>query len=327
MKASFSTLFALAILLGTSTAQAQTYPTKPITIVVTAAAGGVSDVIARAIGQRLQEAWGQQVVVENRGGGAHILGAGAVAKATPDGHTLLVAESGTFVLNPTLYPKDKLPYDVDKDFAPVTGLIRVNQALIASNNLPATNVGELITLAKSKPGSITYATAGIGSAPHVNLVKLENFGGVKLQPVHYRGAAPAVNDIIAGHVNLMSVSVSSVLQQFRAGQLKILGIGSEKRIPQAPDVPTVAEAGLPGYTAQAWFGLVTTGGTPPAVVAKLNAEVRRALSDPEFQKKFMEPQMFESMATDPDAFAQYIKSETQLWAKIIREQNLQIEPQ
>jgi tripartite-type tricarboxylate transporter receptor subunit TctC len=326
MKAKFCTLFSLACLLGATAAQAQTYPTKPINIVVTAAPGGVSDVIARAIGQRLAEAWGQPVTVENRGGGAHILGAAAVAKAAPDGHTLLVAESGTFVLNPTLYPKDKLPYDVDKDFAPVTGLIRINQALIANTGLQANNAGELIALAKKSPGTLTYGTAGVGSAPHVNMVKFENLSSTKLQPVHYRGAAPALNDIIAGHINLMSVSVSLVLQPFRAGKLKVLGIGSEKRIPQATDVPTVAESGLPGYTAQAWFGLVTTGGTPPAVVAKINAEVQRALNDPEFQKKFMEPQMFESMASAPEPFAQYIKSETQLWAKIVREQGLQIDP-
>src|SRR5262245_49380227 len=202
------TALSLGVLLATTAAQAQTYPSKTITIVVTAAAGGVSDVVARALGQRLSEAWGQQVVIENKGGGAHIIGAQVVAKAPPDGHTLLVAEAGTYVLNPTLYSKDKLSYDTEKDIAPITGLVRIGQALIASNGLPAANVRELVDLANKKPGELTYGTAGVGSAPHMNIIKLENMAKLKLQPIHYRGAAPALNDIIAGHINLMSVSVS-----------------------------------------------------------------------------------------------------------------------
>src|SRR5215470_9345609 len=165
------TTLSLGILLATTAAQAQTYPSKTITIVVTAAAGGVSDVVARGIGQRLSEAWGQQVVIENKGGGAHIIGAQVVAKAPPDGHTLLVAEAGTYVLNPTLYPKDKLAYDTEKDIAPITGLVRISQALIANNALPAQSVRELIDLANKRPGEITYGTAGVGSAPHMNVVK------------------------------------------------------------------------------------------------------------------------------------------------------------
>ncbi|MEA2988962.1 MAG: hypothetical protein QOG83_1673, partial [Alphaproteobacteria bacterium] len=200
-------LISLGCLLLATASQAQTYPSKTITIVVTAAAGGVSDVVARAIGQRLAEAWGQQVIIDNKGGGAHIIGAQQVAKAQPDGHTLLVAEAGTFVLNPTLYPKEKLSYDTDKDLAPITGLVRINQALIANNGLAAGNVRELIELARKKPGEITYGTAGVGSAPHMNIIKFENMAKVKLQAIHYRGAAPALNDIMAGHINLMSVSL------------------------------------------------------------------------------------------------------------------------
>jgi tripartite-type tricarboxylate transporter receptor subunit TctC len=308
-------------------AQTYPYPARPVTIVVTAAAGGVSDVVARAIGQRLSEMWGQQVVIENRGGAEHIAGATAVAKAAPDGHTLLVAESGTFVINPTLYPKDKLPYEVEKDFAPITGLVRLNQALIASRALPANNVAELIALAKQKPGELTFGTAGIGSAPHLNIAMLENLAGIKLVPVHYRGAAPALNDIIAGHINLMSVSVSLVVQPFQAGQLKILGLGTAKRLPQLPGVPTVAESGLPGYESGAWFGLVTTGGTPREVVVKINADVQKILGEPAFRERIMVPQMFESMASSPDDFAQHIRAEMQRWAKVIREQKLAVSPQ
>jgi tripartite-type tricarboxylate transporter receptor subunit TctC len=315
----------LCVLVATTASQAQTYPTKVITIVVTAAAGGVSDVVARAIGQRLSEAWGQQVVIENKGGGGHILGAQAVARAAPDGHTLLVAEQGTFTLNPTLYAKEKLSYDTERDLLPITGLVRINQAMIANNGLAASNVRELLDLANKKPGEITYGTAGVGSAPHVNIVKFENMANAKLQPIHYRGAAPALNDIMAGHINLMSVSYSLVVQPAAEKKLKVLGVGGPKRSPALPNSPTVSESGVPGYEANTWFGLATTGGTPHDVVMKVNAEVRKILADPAFQQRFMEPQMFESMAGSPEEFSQYIKSEIPRWAKIIREQNLVIE--
>ncbi len=311
-------------LFATSTAQAQTFPSKPITIIVTAAAGGVSDVVARAIGQRLSEVWGQQVVIENKGGGGHILGAQAVAKAPPDGHTLMVAEAGTFVLNPTLYPKEKLSYDTEKDLAPVTGLVRINQALIANNALAANTVRELIDLANKRPGEITYGTAGVGSAPHVNIVKFENMAHVKLQPIHYRGAAPALNDIMAGHINLMSVSYSLVVQPAAEKKLKVLGVGGPQRSPALPNIQTVSES-VPGYEANTWFGLAAPGGTPREVVTKINAEVRKILAEPVFQARFMAPQMFESMATSPEEFAQFIKAEIPKWAKVIREQHLVVE--
>lgn len=313
----------LACLFGTA-AQAQSFPSKSVTIYVTAAAGGVTDVVARAVGQRLAELWNQPVVIENRGGGAHILGAQAVAKAAPDGHTLLLAEAGTFVLNPSLYPRDKLGYDVEKDLAPITGVVRINQALIASNDLPVSNMRELIALAAQKPGEITYGTAGVGSAPHVNIAKLENMAHVAMQAIHYRGAAPALNDVMAGHIKLMSVSTSLVVQPFQDRKLKILAVGSPNRAAQLPDVPTVSES-VPGYEAATWFGLATTGGTPRDVIMKINADVQKVMSDPGFRTQFMAPQMFESMASAPEPFAQFIRSETQNWAKIIREQKLAIQ--
>src|SRR2546423_1270033 len=258
----FGALVSLCCLLAAQTAQAQSYPSKQITLVVTAAAGGVTDVVARALGQRLAEMWGQQVVIENRGGAAHILGAQAVAKAAPDGHTLLVAEAGTFVLNPTIYPKEKLSYDTEKDLLPITGLVRINQALIADNGLAASNVRELIELANRKPGEITYGTAGVGTA---------------------------------------------------------------KPTQQLPGAPTVSESGVPGYEAGTWFGLATTGGTPRAIVMKINAEVQKILTDAAFVQRFMAPQMFESMGSSPEQFSDYIKSETQSWTKVIREQGLKLE--
>ncbi len=183
-----SLLFAI---LGLATsAQAQNYPTKTVTIVVTAAAGGVTDVVARAIAQRLSEKWGQQIVVENKGGAGHILGASQVANAAPDGHTLMIAEAGTYVINPNIYPKEKLTYDVEKDLIQITGLIRIHHALIATPSLPANALGELIALAKAKPGTLTYGTAGVGSGPHLNMVRLENVTGAKFVAVHYRGRPP-----------------------------------------------------------------------------------------------------------------------------------------
>jgi tripartite-type tricarboxylate transporter receptor subunit TctC len=318
-------LVLLACLPDPAAAQAQSYPTRTITLTVTAAAGGVTDVVARALGQRLAEAWGQQVVIENKGGAAHVVGAQSVAKAAPDGYSLLVAEAGTFTINPTLYGKGKLPYDEEKDFTPITGIVRINQALLGHPSLPANNVRELIALAKKKPGELTYGTAGIGSAPHMNMVLFESMAGVKLQAVHYRGAAPALTDVIAGHVNLMSVSVSLALPPFRASQIKIFGIGSSKRLAPAADIPTVAESGLQGYEASTWFGLFATAGTPRDIVDKINAEVVKLLADPQFREKFLAPQMFEPMASSPEAFADYIKAQTSKWAKVIREQKLSID--
>ncbi len=314
----------LACLCVPAAASAQSYPARPITITVTAAAGGVTDVVARALGQRLSERWGQQVVIENKGGAAHVVGAQSVAKATPDGYALLVAEAGTFVINPTLYGKGKLPYDEEKDFAPITGIVRINQALLGNPAVPADTVKDLIALAKQKPGELTYGTAGIGSAPHMNMVLLESMAGVKLLPVHYRGAAPALTDVIAGHVNLMSVSVSLALPPFRTGKIKIFGIGSGKRLAPAADIATVAESGLPGYEAATWFGLFTTAGTPREIVLKINAEVRSILADPEFREKFLAPQMFEAIGSAPEEFADYIKAQTEKWAKVIHEQKLSI---
>jgi len=318
-------VLSLGCLWSANAAQTQPYPSKTITIVVTAAAGGVSDVVARAIGQRFSEAWGQQVVIDNKGGGAHIIGGQMVAKAAPDGHTLLVAEAGTFTINPTIYPKEKLSYDTEKDLLPITGLVRINQALIANNGLGAANIRELIDLANRKPGEITFGTAGVGSAPHLNIVRFENMAKVKLQPIHYRGAAPALSDIMAGHINMMSVSYSLVVQPAAEKKLKVLGVGGTTPVPQLPSSPTVSDSGVPGYTAGTWFGLATTAGTPRDVVMKINTEVQKILSDPAFQQRFMAPQMFEPMASAPEPFADYIKSETQSWAKVIREQGLKLE--
>jgi tripartite-type tricarboxylate transporter receptor subunit TctC len=237
----------------------------------------------------------------------------------------MVGEAGGFVINPAIYPKGKLAYDEKKDFIPITGLVRINQAVLAANTLPVSNVKELIALAKQKPGEITYATAGIGSAPHMNIALLESMAGIKLQAVHYRGAAPALNDVIAGHVQLMTVSISLALPPYQAGKLKILGIGSAKRLPQIADQPTVSETGLPGYLSTTWFGLFAPAGTPRDIVMKLNAETHKLFTDPEFTKKFLEPQMFEPLVTSPEQFESFIHDEINKWSKVVKQANIKID--
>jgi len=316
-------LYALTSLacLSVPAAQAQTFPTKTVTMVVTAAAGGVTDIVARAIGQRLSIKWGQQVVIENRGGAGHILGAQAVAKAAPDGHTLMVAEAGTYVINPNVYPKDKLPYDVDKDLIHITGLVRIHHALLATPSLPVNSMADLVALAKKEPGMITYGTAGVGSGPHLNMVRLENAARIKLTAVHYRGATPALTDVIGGHTKTMLISVGSALSPAASGKVKMLAVGSEKRLPTLPDLPTVNET-VPGFIAGTWFGLSVTAGTPRDIVAKINADVRDAVADPAIQERFVKKQLYQTMTSSPEQFTAFIKSETARWAQVIRDQNL-----
>jgi tripartite-type tricarboxylate transporter receptor subunit TctC len=318
MRIAAGVLWALAIAFE---AQAQSFPSKPITIVVPAAPGGVTDIMARLIAQRFTTAWNEQVIVENRGGANHAIGAAMVGKALPDGHMMMVGAETVFVINPALH--SKLPYDVN-EFAPVTGLVRVNQGLLATPSLPANNIAELIALAKQKPGEITYGDAGIGAAGHVNVLLLESMAGIKLTAVHYRGSTPALNDVIAGHVNLTSVALSASVPPFRAGKAKMLAIGSLKRLPEIPEVPTTAET-VPGYEAVTWFGLFTTAGTPPDVITKINAEVRALFAEPDFHDKFLKPNMFEPMVSSPAEFSGYITRDSAKWSKVLRNANIKID--
>ncbi|HEY6258376.1 MAG TPA: tripartite tricarboxylate transporter substrate binding protein [Xanthobacteraceae bacterium] len=318
-------LIAVAGICAATAAEAQSYPARPVTIVVTAAAGGLTDLVARGVGQQLSEMWGKPVVIENKGGAGHNIGAAAVAKATPDGMTLMVSESGTFVSNPYLYAKGALPYDAETDFAPISGLASYTQALVTHPALGVRNVAELIARAKKEPGAISYGTAGIGSAPHMNIALLENMAGITLAPIHYRGAAPALTDLLGGHIQLMSISTTLSLEPARAGRITMLGVGSRVRLAQAPEVPTVAETGLPGYAAVSWVGLFAPTGTPREIVTKINADVQRVLADAAFRDRFLAPQMLDPMPGAPETFATELKAETQKWSKVIREQNLHID--
>lgn len=325
MKICASALIALQCLCGAAAAQTLSYPDRPITVIVTAAPGGVTDVVARALGQEMTKAWGQPVVVVNRGGAGHILGEEAVAKAAPDGYTLMISESGSAVINPLIYPPGKLPFDSEKDFVPISGLVRINQGLLANRTLPVSNAAELIVLAKKEPGKLTFGTAGIGSAPHMNIELFENMAGVKFTPVHYRGAVPALNDLRAGTINLMSVAVSLALPPYRAGEIKILGVGSLKRLSQVPDIPTVSESGLPNYQAVAWFGLFGPAAMPHDIVTKLNAEAQRVFNDPAFRARFLDPQMYESIAGPQQEFVDFIKAERVKWSKVVSQAHITLD--
>jgi tripartite-type tricarboxylate transporter receptor subunit TctC len=302
-----------------SGAAAQTYPSRPITIVVPNPPGGITDILARTLGARLTESWKQQVIVENRPAGAGTVGVGSVAKAAPDGHTLLVA-ADSFVTAPLI--QGKLPYDPLTDFAPITGLGISPQALIVNPSVPAKSFAELIALGKREPGKLNYGTFGIGTSGHLNIVLIESLTGAKFTPVHYRGAAPGLNDTIAGHIQMMIVSIGLVAQPWQAGKLRVLGFGSEKRIARFPDVPTLAESGLPGYQAGSWYGLFASKGTPRAIVDKLNAEVRRILDDAQVREKVLEPSFIFSIASSPDDFAERMRQDSIKWGKVIREGNI-----
>jgi tripartite-type tricarboxylate transporter receptor subunit TctC len=305
-------------------ASAQPYPSRPIHIIVPFAAGGITDVIGRALGQRLAEAFGQQVVVENKpGGGTGQVGTEYVAKSAPDGYTLLVTADATFVTAPHVY--GKLPYDALNDFVPITALGISPQALVVHPSLPARTVGELVELAKSKPGAINYGTFGIGSSGHLNIILIAGMTGTKFTPVHYRGAAPGITDLIGGHIQMMIVSIGLVRQAWQTGQLKVLGFGSTSRIAQYPDVPTLAESGLPGYEAGSWYGLAAPRGTPPDVVAKLNAETQRIFNDPAFREKFLAPSFIFSVVSSPEEFAERIRTESAKWGKVIKDANVKVE--
>ncbi len=314
-------LAALAVLACVPVAAAaESYPAKPITIVVPASPGGVTDVLGRMLAQRLGEAWGQQAIVENRPGANNQIAAEYVTKAAPDGYTLLIGPEGTFVVNPSLYPK--LSYDPVKGFTPISGLVTINQALIVNPAVPVSNVKELIALAKQKPGTINYGTFGIGSSGHLNMELFQTLAGVKFQAVHYKGATPALTDVIAGHIQMMFVSVGTAVPQARAGKVKLIAVGAAKRMALLPEAPTVAESGLPGYEAVSWFGLFGPPGMPADVTAKINGEVRKIFADPEVKKAFLERYYFESIAGTPEALAAFIKADEPKWRKVIEDAKL-----
>jgi tripartite-type tricarboxylate transporter receptor subunit TctC len=312
----------LAALTAVSCAKAETYPSKAITIIVPASPGGVTDMLARVLAQHFIADWGAEAVVENKPGANNQVAAEYVAHQPGDGYTLFVGPETTFVVNPTLYAH--LPYDPVKDFTPITGLVSINHALILNPSVPASNVKELIALGKAKPGQLNYGTYGVGSSGHLNMEMFKSVTGTNFVAVHYKGATPALQDVMAGHIQMMFISVGSALPQAKAGAVKLIAVGAPKRMALLPEVPTVAET-VPGYTAVSWFALYGPAGMPPDVVAKINGEVRKIFADADVQKTFLDKQYFESIAGSPEQLSERLRSEEPKWRKLIEDARIHLD--
>ncbi|MGE5525792.1 MAG: tripartite tricarboxylate transporter substrate binding protein [Rhodospirillaceae bacterium] len=293
---------------------AQTYPSKPIRVIVPFAPGGPNDLLARLVGQKLTEAWGQQVIVDNRPGGGTIIGSDLVAKAPPDGYTLLMTSTSTSV-NPSL--KKKLPYDTLNDFARVIRLAASPNVLVVHPALPARSVGELIRLAKSKPGEIAYASGGTGAATHLAGELVCIMGGVKMTHVPYKGAGPATVDLISGQVQWMFGTILPTMPHIKSGRLRAIAVSGERRSPVLPDVPTVAET-LPGFEATSWYGIFAPAGTPKPVIAKLNEEIARIMKSPEVTHSLTEDGAM-PVADTPEAFERFFRADVAKWGKVIQQ--------
>jgi tripartite-type tricarboxylate transporter receptor subunit TctC len=307
-------LCVLCVLCGKSNfAFSENYPSKPIRIIVPYTPGGFNDTLARTLGQKLKQKWGQPVVVDNRPGGGTTIGTDLVAKAPADGHTLLVV-SFAFGVNPSLYAR--LPYDTQRDFAPVVLAAGTPNILVVNPQLPVKSVLDLIALAKSKPGKLNYATAGNGSSNHLSMEMFKSMAGVDIVHVPYKGSAPAVTDLIGGQVDVMFDNVPNVLQHVKAGKLRGLAVSSRERSPFTPDLPTVAEAGVAGFDVSVWFGVVAPSGTPKAVVVQLNTEFNRLLLLAEVRQLFNR-QGVETRGGTPEEFATYLRTQMSKWAKVV----------
>jgi len=301
--------------IASSASAADAYPSKSIRMVVPFNAGGTTDILARAIGQKLSEVFGQQVVVDNRAGAGGNIGADVVAKSAPDGYTLLMGTVGTHAINPSLYAK--MPFDHLKDFVPITQVAAVSNVLVVHPSVPAKSVAELIALAKAKPGKLNFASSGNGTSIHLSGELFKTLTGVDMVHIPYKGSAPAITDLLGGQVNLMFDNLPSALPHIKTGKLRALGVTSSKRAPALPDAPTIAEAGVPGFEATSWFGVFAPAGTPKEVVARLHKEIVKALNSPDTKER-LSGQGADLIGNTPEQFAAYIAAETTKWAKVVK---------
>ena len=292
------------------------YPAKPVRIVVPYPPGGGIDVMARLIGERLSQRWSQPVLVDNRPGGGTILGADAVAKAAPDGSTLMLTTDATMTINPHLY--SKLPYDPVKDFAPVTQLVFLNQLLLANPSMPASTLAELVTYARAHPGKLSYASYGSGSQPHLAMEMLKNQAGIDILHVPYKGVPQAVPAVLSNEVQMTFSGAASSQVHIKAGKLKALAVGGKTRLALLPDVPTFTESGFPDVPANAWFGLFAPAGTPPAIIERLHADVARILKDPEFVQKEIVGKGYELVASTPQEFVGFLAADSLRNARAVK---------
>jgi tripartite-type tricarboxylate transporter receptor subunit TctC len=300
---------------------AASYPARPIHIVVTFTTGGAPDILARLLGERLQATWGQPVIVDNRPGAGGNTGADSVAKAPPDGHTIVVGTVGTHAINGALYTR--MPYDMVKDFVPVTLLATTPNLLVVHNEVAARTVPELIALGK-RDGKLTFASSGAGTSIHVSGELFKTMAGIDMQHIPYKGRASALPDLLGGRVTMMFDNMPSSLPLVREGKLRALGVTSATRSPAAPDIPTIAEQGLPGFEAVSWFALFAPAGTPRPVVDKLQGEVKKILESPDIAKKLSEIGL-EPVGSTPEELAAYQRREIVKWAKVVKDSGAKAE--
>lgn len=291
------------------------YPAKPITIVVPFAAGGTTDILARVIGEALKTELGQPVVIDNRAGAGGNIGGALAAKAAADGYTLFMGTVGTHAINASLYKK--MPFDPIKDFAPLTRVAMVPNLLVAHPSRPYKTVQELVAYAKANPGKVTFGSSGNGSSIHLSGELFDAMAKVDMIHVPYKGSAPAVSDLIGGQIDIMFDNMPSAIQHVRSGRLKAIAVTTAKRSPELPNVPTIAEAGVPGYEATSWFGMFAPAATPAPVVTRLNTALVKVLRDPEVKKKLAE-QGAEPHAEKPEQFAEFIRKETAKWSQVVK---------
>jgi tripartite-type tricarboxylate transporter receptor subunit TctC len=313
---------AAAAVFNAPAAHAQVYPNKPIRMVVGFPSGGAPDTLARIVSEKISPSWGQPVVVDNKPGAGGNIGAEAVAHAPADGYTLAMGTVGTHSINGALY--SKMPYDMVKDFAPVILVATTPNVLVVHPDVPAKNVAELIAMAKAKPGGLTFGTPGVGTSPHVAGEMFNAMAGVKITHVPYKGRAMAIPDLLGGHITMMFDNLPSALPVVKEGKLRALGITSAKRSPSAPDIPTLAEQGLPGFEADSWFAIFAPANTPKDVVAKLNAELNRIYSLPDVQAK-LRTLGLEPVLGTPERLASYQRAEIAKWARVVKESGAKAE--
>ncbi|QJY34312.1 tripartite tricarboxylate transporter substrate binding protein [Diaphorobacter sp. JS3050] len=297
-------------------ALAQNFPTKPITIIVPFSAGGTTDILARIVGQGLTTELGQSVVVDNKPGAGGNIGGSLAAKAAADGYTLFMGTVGTHAINQSLYKK--MPFDPVKDFAPLSRVATVPNLLVAHPSQPFKTVKEMIAYAKANPGKITFGSPGSGASPHVSGELFKSMTGTDLLHIPYKGSAPAMTDLLGGQTSVMFDNMPSAIQHVRSGKLRPIAVTTAKRSPELPDVPTIAEAGVPGYEATSWFGMFAPAGTPKPVLDKLHAALIKVLNQADVKKKIAE-QGGDVVAETPDQFAAFIKAESVKWGKVVKE--------
>jgi tripartite-type tricarboxylate transporter receptor subunit TctC len=303
------------------TAATGEYPNRTIRLIVPFGPGGGTDIVARLLAQKLSEAWKHNVVIDNRDGGGSTIGTSLAARANPDGHTLVIV-TATFAINPSLHKK--LPYDSVRDFAPVSQVTSSLYVIAVNPAVPATSMKQLIALARSSPGKMTYATAGNGSSGHLGMELLKTMTGIDMVHVPYKGAGPAIIAVVAGQVQLNMGSTTAALPHIRANRLRPLAVTTAKRFPILPDVPTVAEVGLPGYEVDGWYGILAPAGTPADRVQIVSKQLDLALSSAEL-REHLSRDGIEALGTSPEAFARYIKAEMTKWSKVVATANVRID--